>query len=110
MANVSVADAAAAVASSATLRRMYERKEDMCPVVGGTAVIGTGPVSTSMSTPAAEVAVAVAPTTVSTDAPREGEVVRIVMVEATDIVASSAASEGTVGKWGAELPPVPVSR
>jgi hypothetical protein len=33
-----------------------------------------------------------------------------VTVEVAGAVASSAASEGTVGKWGAELPPVPVSR
>ena len=36
MASVPAADAAVAVASSATLRRMYERKEDMRPAVGGT--------------------------------------------------------------------------
>ena len=45
VANVSVADVAVAVASSATLRRMYERKEDMRPAVGGGAVTGSGPVS-----------------------------------------------------------------
>ena len=110
MASVSAADAAVAVASSATLRRMYERKEDMRPAVGGAVVIGTGSVSTSMPTPAVEVAVAVAPTAVSTVASREGEATRIVTAEATGIVASSAASGGIVGKWGAELPPVPVSR
>ena len=110
MASVPAADAAVAVASSATLRRMYERKEDMRPAVGGTVVIGTGSVSTSMPTPAVEVAVAVAPATVSTVASREGEAFRIVTVEVTGTVASSVASEGTVGKWGAELPPVPVSR
>jgi hypothetical protein len=89
---------------------MYERKEEMCPAVGRTAVIGTGSVPTSMPTPAVEVAVAVAPATVSTVASREGEAARIVTAEATGIVASSAASEGIVGKWGAELPPVPVPR
>ena len=109
-ASASVADAAAAVASSAILRRMYERKEDMRPAVGGTVVIGTGSVSTSMPTPAVEVAVAVAPAAVSTVASREEEAARIVAAEATGTVASSAASEGTVGKWGVELPPVPVSR
>ena len=36
VASVPAADAAVAVASSATLRRMYERKEDMRPAVGGT--------------------------------------------------------------------------
>ena len=104
MVNVSVADAAVAVASSATLRRMYERKEDMRPAVGGAVVIGTGSVSTSMPTPAVEVAVAVALATVSTVASRKGEAFRIVTVEVAVAVASSVASEGTVGKWGAELP------
>ena len=110
MASVPAADAAVAVASSATLRRMYERKEDMRPAVGGTVVIGTGSVPTSTPTPAVEVAVAVAPATASTVASREGEAVRIVAVEVTGTVASPAASEGTVGKWEAELPPLPVSR
>ena len=110
MASVSVADAAVAVASPATLWRMYERKEDMLPAGGGTVVTGTGSVSTSMPTPAVEVTVAVALATVSTAASREGEASRIVAVEVTGAVASSAASEGTVGKWGAELPPVPASR
>jgi len=89
---------------------MYERKEDMCPAVGGTVVIGTGSVPTSMPTPAVEAAAAVAPAAVSTVAAREGGAARIVTAEATGIVASSAASEGIVGKWGVELPPVPVSR
>ena len=110
MTRVSAADAAVAVASSATLRRMYERKEDMRPAVGGSVVIGTGSVSTSMPTPAVEAAVAVAPAMVSTVASRKGEAFRIVTVEVAVAVASSAASEGTVGKRGAELPPVPVSR
>ena len=104
------ADAAVAVVSSATRRRMYERKDDMRSAVGGTVAIGTRSVSTSMPTPAVEVAVAVAPAAVSTVASREGEAARIVTAEATGIVASSAASEGIVGKWGAELPPVPVPR
>ena len=75
------ADAAVAAASSATRRRIYERKEDMRPAVGGTAVIGTGPVPTSMPTSAVEVAVAVAPAAVSTVASREEEAVRIVAAE-----------------------------
>ena len=106
----SAADAAVAVASSATLRRMYERKEDMRPAVGGGAVTGSGSVSTATPTPAVEVAVAVVPATASIAASREGGAVRIVTVEVTGTVASSVASEGTVGKWEAELPPVPVSR
>ena len=110
VANVSAADAAAAVAPSATLRRMYERKEDMCPAVGGTAVIGTGPMSTSTPASVVEVAVAVAPATVPTVASREGEAARIATVEVTGTVTSPAASEGIVGKWEAELPPAPVSR
>ena len=111
MVSVSVADAAVTVASSAAiLRRMYERKEDMRPAVGGAVVIGTGSVSTSMPTPAVEVAVAVAPAAVSTVVSREEEAARIVTAEATGIVVSSAASEGIAGKWGVELPPVPVSR
>ena len=48
----SSADAAVAVVLSATLRRMYERKEDMRPAVGGSVVIGTGSVSTATPTPA----------------------------------------------------------
>ena len=104
------ADAAVAVALSATLRRMYERKEDMRPAVGGSVVIGTGPVSTSMPTPVVEAAVAVEPAMVSTVASRKGEAFRIVTAEVAVAVASSAASEGTVGKRGAELPPAPVSR
>ena len=104
MTRVSAADAAVAVASSATLRRMYERKEDMRPAVGGSVVIGTGSVSTAMPTPAVEAAVAVAPAMVSTVASRKGEACRMVAVEVAVAVASSAASEGTVGKWGAELP------
>ena len=110
MARGSAADAAVAAALSATLRRMNERKEEMCPAVGGSAVIGTGSVSTSMPTPAVEAAVAVAPAMVSTVASRKGEACRIVAVEVAGAVASSTASEGTVGKWGAELPPVPVSQ
>ena len=104
MARGSAADAAVAAAPSATLRRMNERKEEMCPAVGGSAVIGTGSVSTSMPTPAVEAAVAVAPAMVSTVASRKGEACRIVAVEVAGAVASSTASEGTVGKWGAELP------
>ena len=110
VATASVADVAAAVVSSATRRRMHERKEDMCSAVGGTVVIGTGSVRNSTLTSAVEVAIAVAPAVVSTVAPREGEAARIVTVEATDIVVLSAASEGTVEKWEAELPPLPVSR
>ena len=106
---VSAADAAVAVALSATLRRMYERKEDMRPAVGGTVVIGTGSAPTSTAAPA-EVAVAVAPATASAVASKKGEAFRIVTVEVAVAVASSAASEGTVGRWGAELSPVPVSR
>ena len=110
MASVPAADAAVAVASSATLWRMYERKEDMLPAVGGTVAIGTGSVPTSMPTPAVEVAVAVALATVATVVSRKGEAPRIVTVEVAVAVAPSVASEGTVEKWGAELPPVPVSR
>ena len=110
MASASAADAAVAVASSAILRRMYERKEDMRPAVGGGAVTGSGSVSTATPTPAVEVAVAVVPATASLAASREGGAVRIVTVEVTGTVASLVASEGTVGKWEAELPPVPVSR
>ena len=89
VASVSAVDAAVAVASSAILRRMYERKEDMRPAVGGAVVIGTGSVSTSMPTPAVEVAVAVAPATVSTVASRKGGAFRIVTVEVAVAVASS---------------------
>ena len=111
MASAPAADVAVARrASSATLRRMYERKEDMRPAVGGAVVTGTGSVSTATPTPAVEVAVAVVPATASTAASREGEAVRIVTVEVTGTVASPVASEGTVEKWEAELPPVPVSR
>ena len=110
MASASAADAAVAVASSAARRRMYERKEDMCSAVGGTVVIGTGSVRNSTLTSAVEVAIAVAPAVVSTVASREGEAVRIVAAEATGIVVLSAASEGILGKWGAELPPVLASR
>jgi len=88
---------------------MYERKEDMRPAVGGS-VVGTGPASTSMPTPVVEATVAVAPAMVSTVASRKGEAFRIVTVEVVVAVASSAASEGTVGKRGAELPPTPASR
>ena len=109
VASVPAADAAAAAASPATLRRMYERKEDMCPAVGGTVVIGTGSAPTSTAV-LAKAAVAVAPATASAVASREGEAVRIVAVEVTGAVASSIASEGTVGKWEAELPSVPVPR
>ena len=110
MASVPAADAAVAMASSAARRRMYERKEDMCSAVGGAVVVGTGSVPTSMSTPAVEVAVAVAPAAVSTVASREEEAARIMAADVVGIVVSSAASEGILGKWGAELPPVPVSR
>jgi len=111
VASVPAAGAAVAVASSATLRRMYERKEDMSSALGGAVVAGTGSVPiASMPTPAMEVAVSVALATVSTVASRKGEAFRIVTVEVTGAVASSVASEGTVGKWEAELPSVPVSR
>ena len=110
MASIPAADATVTVTSSATLRRMYERKEDMRPAVGGAAVTGSGSVSTATPTPAMEVAVAVIPATASIAASREGEAVRTVAVEVTGTVASSAASEGTVGKREAERPPVPVSR
>jgi hypothetical protein len=83
---------------------MYERKEDMRPAVGGSVVIGTGPVSASMPTPAVEAAVAVAPEMVSTVASRKGEAFRIVTMEVAVAVASSVSSEGTVGKWGAPMP------
>ena len=110
VASVSAVGVAVAVASSATRRRMHERKEDMCSAVGGTVVIGTGSVRNSTLTSAVEVAIAVAPAVVSTVASREGEAVRIVAAEATGIVVLSAASEGILGKWGVELPPAPVSR
>ena len=107
----SAVDVAVAMASSVTRRRTYERKEDMSSALGGAVVAGTGSVPTaSMPTPAVEVAVAVALATVSTVASRKGEAFRIVAVEVTGAVASSVASEGTVGKWEAELPSVPVSR
>ena len=102
-ASVPAVDAAVVAALSAMFRRMYERKEDMRPAVG------TGSAPTSMSAPA-EVAIAVAPATASTVASREGEAARIVAVEVTGTVTSPAASEGTVEKWEAELPPLPVSR
>ena len=110
VAMASAVDAAVAMASSVTRRRTYERKEDMCSALGGAVVAGTGSVSTSMPTPVVEVAVAVALATVSTVVSRKGGAFRIVMVEVAVAAASSVASEGTVGKWGAELPPVPVSR
>ena len=88
VAKVSAADADVAVASPATLWRMYERKEDMRSLVGGTVITGTGSVLTSMPTPVVEVTVAVALATVSTAASKEGEASRIVAVEVpdTDIV------------------------
>ena len=107
-ASVPAADAAVVAALSATLRRMYERKEDMRPAVGG------GESEPDPCPPPCqrrpEVAVAVAPATASTVASREGEAARIVAVEVTGTVTSPAASEGTVEKWEAELPPLPVSR
>ena len=109
VASVPAADAAAAVASPATLRRMYERNEDMCPAVGGTVVIGTGSAPTSTAV-LAEAAVAVAPATASAVASREGEAARIVAVEVTGTATSPAVSEGIVEKWEAELSPSPVSR
>ena len=77
VANVSVVDAAVAAASSAARRRMYERTEDMCSVVGGAAVVGTRPVPTSMPTPAVETAVAVAPVAVPIVASGEEEAARV---------------------------------
>ena len=50
------------------------------------------------------------PVAVSTVASREEEAARITAADAAGILASSAASEGILGKWGAELPPVPVSQ
>ena len=102
--------AAVAVASSATRRRMYERKEDMCPAVEGAVVTGTGSVSTSMSTSAVEAAVAVVPVAVATVVLREEEAARTTAADAAGVVVSSAASEGILGKRGAELPPVLASR
>ena len=102
-ASVPAVDAAVVAALSAMLRRMYERKEDMRPAVG------TGTAPTSMSAPA-EVVIAVAPATAPTVASREGEAARIVAVEVPGTVTSPAVSEGTVEKWEAELPPLPVSR
>ena len=106
---VSAADAAVAVALSATLRRMYERKEDMRSAVGGTVVIGTGSAPTSMAAPA-EVAGAVAPATASAVASREGEAARVVAVKVTGTATSPAVSEGIVEKLEAEMPPLPVAR
>ena len=51
-----------------------------------------------------------APAAVPTVASREEEAARVVAADAVGIVASSAASEGMLGKWGVELPPVLVSR
>ena len=110
VASVPAADAAVTVASSATLRRMYERKEDMRPAVGGGAVTGSGPMSTATPMPTVEVTVAVVPATASLAVSREGGAARIVAAEVTGTVASPLTSEGTVGKWEAELPPVLVSR
>jgi hypothetical protein len=73
---------------------MYERKEDMCPAVGGTAVIGTRLVSASMSTPVVEVAVAVALATVPTVASRKGEAFRIVTVGLESLVGAPATGIG----------------
>ena len=73
-------------------------------------MVGIGSVSTSMPTSAVEAAVAVTPAAVPTVASREEEAARIVAAEAAGIVASSAASEGILGEWGAELPPVLVPR
>ena len=110
VASVPAADVAVVVVLSATLRRMYERKEDMCPAVGGAAATGTGSVSTATPTPVVEVAVAVVPATISMAVSGEREAARIVAVEVAGTVASPLASEGTIGKWGVELPPAPVSR
>ena len=110
VAMASAVDAAVATASSAARWRTYERKEGMCPAVGGTVVIGTGSAPASVPTSAVETAVAVASAAVSTVASREEEAARAVAAGAVGIVVSSAASEGILGKWGAELPPVPVSR
>ena len=106
----SAVDAAVAMASSATRQRTYERKEDMRSTVGGTAVIGTGSAPTSVPILTVETAVAVASAAVSTVAPREEEAARAMAADAVGIVVSSAASEGILGKWGAVLSPVPVSR
>ena len=51
--SISAADAAVAAAPSAACRRMHERKEDMCSVVGGAAAVRTGSVPTAMPIPAA---------------------------------------------------------
>ena len=58
---------------------------------------------TSISVPAAEAAVAMAP---SVGPP----VITLVVANAVGIVALLVASRGITGKWGAELPPVPVPR
>ena len=64
-----------------------------------------------MPMPAVEAAVAVAPAAVSAVAsPREEEAAKVVAADAVGTVVPSATSEGILGKWGAELPPVPVSR
>ena len=110
VANASAADAAVAVPPSAALRRMLERKEDMCSAVRRAAMVGTGSVPTAMPMSAVEAAVAVAPAAVRTVTSREEEAARVVAADAVGIMVPSAASEGIVGKWGVELPPVPVSR
>ena len=82
VANVSAADAAVAVPSSAARRRMLERKEDMRSAVRGAAMVGTGSVPTTMPMSAVEAAVAVAPAAVRAVASREEEAARVVAADA----------------------------
>ena len=63
---IGAADAAVAVALSATRLRMCRRKEDMCSAVGGAVAAGIGSVSTSAPVSVAEAAAAVAQSAVPT--------------------------------------------
>ena len=107
MAGVPAVGAAIAVALSAARRRMYERKEDTWSASGGAVVVGTEPVSTSMSMSAAEAAATLAPAAVYTVTSRGKEAARVAEADAVGTVVSSAVSEGIRGKRGAKLPPVP---
>ena len=73
-------------------------------------MVGTEPVPTSTSMSVAEAAVTLAPAAVYTVTSREEEAARVAEADAVGTVVSSVASEGILGKRGAELPPVPVSQ
>ena len=89
-------------ASSAARRRMCRRKEDICSAVEGAVAAGTGSVSTYMLVPAAEAAVAVAPSVTPTATSGEEEAAGVAAVDAAADVASSAAGGAVAGRWEAD--------